>query len=714
MSERLEIIRTVDGLDRLKEVLQAAEYIAYDTETTGLDKDDQIIGFSFAVDAETGYYVILSYWDTTAECLVDLETKASAGSVLGYLIGKKLIMQNGLFDCKMTLSNFGIDLLPHLHTDSMILAHLTNENRACGLKELGVALFGEDARKEQLEMRESVYKNGGVLTKASYELYKADADLLAKYGAKDAVLTMKVFYALIPDLFEQNLDTFFYDDESMPLLRGPTNDLNNTGLRVDAEKLQSLRDTLEAECLEAQGFIESETAKYTKDKYPGTGKTNHFNIGSSHQMAWLLFERLENPFHLLTKGGKALCKALNLRLPYTLAAKRDFVAAVNLHKGRIWQEATVNPKTKRIGRPKKVGEYWTYLSTGKDTMKMYSLKYRWVEKFLEYKRAEKLLGTYVMGIQTKMKYNIIRPEFKQHGTTSGRYSSKAPNFQNLPRDDKRLKSCIVARPGKVFVGADFSQLEPRVFASLSKDERLLKCFKDGDDFYSVIGAPVFGKLDCTMRKDGSPNSFAVKYDKLRHAAKVLALAVPYGTTPPQLSSEMLNKANQIKTMDECREIINDYFANYPSVKQLMLNQHEQAKQHGVVYSLFGRPRRIPEAKAIPRLYGKDTPHEDLPREARNLLNLAMNHPIQSTGASIMNRASIAFYRRCRELEAQDAGWQDVRIVLQVHDQLVLEGPEHLAEQMVVELRAAMQNTTQLPGVDLIAEPTISKDLAGQK
>jgi DNA polymerase-1 len=107
----------------------------------------------------------------------------------------------------------------------------------------------------------------------------------------------------------------------------------------------------------------------------------------------------------------------------------------------------------------------------------------------------KLLNTYIKGLGSKVQYGIIRPNFLQHGTTSGRYASRNPNFQNLPRDDERIKQCVTARPGKVFVSADQSQLEPRVFASYSQDKRLMDAFNGASDFYSVVGMEVYDKFD---------------------------------------------------------------------------------------------------------------------------------------------------------------------------------------------------------------------------
>lgn len=706
--ETLKIIKTLPELAALERYLADKEYIAVDTETTGVEKDSEIIGFSICaeVDPAIGYYVITAYWDVATQSLKYLETCKGAGPFMRSLKGKKLIMQNAPFDCARIEDNYQVQLMAYVHTDTLPLGHLLNENRHNGLKERGVELFGEDARKEQEEMKASVHANGGVLTKEKYELYKADADLIARYGAKDAILTLRVFYHDVQELFEQGLDAFFYDDETMPLLRGPTYDLNTTGLRVDPEKLQDLRRILESEILDARAYVLKEVDSYVKKKYPGTGKTNHFNITARQQLAWLLFQQLENPFYNLTKGGKEVCKYAGLKLPYTLSAKREFIEFCRDNKGRVWAEAAFNKKTGKMSRPKKIGDPWTYMACGKESLSKLAPKYKWVTRLLEYFSNSKLLGTYVLGIQNKMKYNIIRPSFLQHGTTSGRYSSRYPNFQNLPRDDKRVKSCIIAREGKVFVGADYSQLEPRCFASTSQDPTLMACFEKGEDFYSVVGAPIFEKFDVSLYKSDK-NSFAKLFPPLRDKSKIIALATPYGRTAAQQASTMGI------SMDEAQTLIDRYFQSYPQVELMMLESHEMVKDDGMVLSAFGRPRRIPEGKNIRKIYG-NTCHGDLPYQIRTLLNLGMNHRVQSTAASIMNRAAIACWGNIQIIAANDPKWAEVKIVLQVHDELVLEGPEELAEDMSIVLKDAMENTCQLPGVALLAEPKIAYNLADLK
>lgn len=692
MAEIIKIVKTAEQLLELIDYLKDKDCVAYDTETTGLDAESEIIGISVAAEPDLGWYVVLSYWDR--EKLVYLETKSVIHSLLKVLLQKDLVMHNSVFDCAMTRTNFGVDLMPKVAVDTMILAQLLDENRPCGLKELGTIIFGDKASEEQKVMKDSVLKNGGQLTRKNYEIYKAECDILAKYGAKDAILTIKLFYHLINDLGEQDLSSFFFKDESMPLLQGPTYDLNTSGLKVDSDKLQKLKQTLEMECMEAKAFIIAETFADVKDKYPGDKKTNHFNIGSSKQLSWLLFFKLGNQFDKLTEGGRELCHSLGLKLPYSPGAKREFIAMVEKAKGEVYAHPVYNYKTKKMSRPKKVKDPWEYIACDKATLKTLETKYKWVKRLLEYAKNLKLLNTYVVGIQTRMKYSVIRPSFLQHGTTSGRYSSRNPNFQNLPKDDKRVKACIIARPGKAFVGADYSQLEPRIFASFSNDERLLKCFSGPDDFYSVIGAEVFGKTGLSMVKDDQ-NSFANKYPALRQISKVIALSATYGTTAPKMAP-LINKS-----IEATQEIINDYFDKFPSVKEFMKAQHTLVKEEGRVHNLFGRVRRLPEAKKI----YKHAEHSELKYDQRNLLNLSVNHAIQSTGASIMNRAAIKLHR---EMLEQDI---EAKIVLQVHDSLVVECKDEDKHRVAALLKSSMETAVILPNVSLVADPKIGINLS---
>lgn len=690
MKPQLKVIDTSEGIAELEQYLANKEFVAFDTETTGLTKRDQVIGISVCAEESIAFYVILWKWNPLLSRLEYLYHSSDTHLLLNTLKTKSLIMHNSVFDCMMVESNFGISLIESIHTDTLVAAHLVNENRRVGLKELGASMFGESATEEANRMKQSILDNGGTTTKTKYELYKADPYLIGEYGAKDAWLTYKLFLELVPQLEEQNLTSFFYDEESMPLLKGPTYQLNTTGLNIDTKELITLKNTLVAECAEAKTFIETEIKPYLGEKYSGKVK---FNFSSNQQLSWLLFGQLKLEFNTLTKEGKKVCTNLGMKLPYTRAHKSAFISSCLQAAGGSYQpEAIVNGK---IVKAKKIYEPWKYIMVDKTCLTKLAPRYKWIEVLLSYQRKMKILNTYVKGIEARISYGVIQPSFLQHGTSSGRYSSRNPNFQNLPRDDQRIKSCVVARPGKTFVSADYSQLEPRIFAYYSKDEKLMSAFTGESDFYSVVGIEVFDKFDALPIKDGHPDAFGVKYKKLRQDSKTFALAKAYGANAYKLAP-MLGKS-----VDDTQIIIDKYLESFPGVKSMMLEAHEQAKAQGYVTNLFGRPRRMPEAIHIP----KNKDHEDLPYEARTLLNLATNHRIQSTGASIINRAAIRFHSLIRE-----AGI-DAKLVLQVHDELIAECNTTDSDTVVTLLRYAMEETTVLKGMPLEAIPRVSNTLA---
>jgi DNA polymerase I-like protein with 3'-5' exonuclease and polymerase domains len=736
MQETLVTVRTLEELERVKEYLANPEFdfVAFDTETTGVEKDSEIIGYSISCEVGVGIYVLLAEWVVDNEqkpcphcppvqftksgkpkknqkkCKVckglgfeildkgklvrHPELKAASRPLIESLLNKRMIMHNGIFDCEVVNREFGVQLLPALHTDTQELAHVLNENESAGLKEVASRLYGEDATAEKEAMKASVIANGGIWQEKRggiKEMYKADPDLIALYGAKDTVLTLNLFYELIPQLFAEGLDKFFYEEESMPLIKGPTYHLNSSGLKVDLNRIKQIEKELSEECSRLKAEIEESIAPLVSEKYPngfGSKKPGAFNIGSAQQLAWLLFVKLDNYFLHLTPGGKKVAKDFVGRIPYSNKAKREFMQAL--------EENNLNPAK--------------YLKCDATALEAYEGKYPWAGKLLQYRAAGKMLKTYVGGIKKGVRYGIIYPSFLQHGTTSGRYSSRDPNFQNLPRDDKRIKSCIISRPGKVFVGADYSQLEPRVFASVSQDPKLMESFAKGQDFYSVIGVELCeeqvrawerktGKKIGLKKKD--ENFFGNIFEDERQVSKTFCLATPYGTSAFQ-QSEKLKRPHA-----ECQAIIDTYFAKFPSVEAMMLESHAIVKRDGVVFNLYGRPRRIPEAMEIEEIFG-NFPHSELPYEARTLLNLAMNHRVQSTAASIVNRSAIAF---CKKILALGI---NAKIVLQVHDEINVECDEKDAELVAQILKECMETTVTLPGVALQAEPKIARSLAELK
>lgn len=683
--ETLKLVKTEEELkDIIDNYVCKFDLFAVDTEATGLTEADDIIGISICAESNYAIYVILKQWIPEKQQLEDVISLDKAKELVISLCDKKILMHNAIFDCKLIKRCLGVDMMPSIKVDTLILSHLLDENRSNRLKDLGCQFFGADVKKEQEEMAASVVKNGGVakLNKKSsnIEMYKADADIIGKYGAKDALLTFNLAMLLVEQLAEnQDLWKFFFDDESMPLLKGPTYEMNTTGLKVDVHKLDKLEADLRYELLKLEESIYNDIYPYVKDEYPDTNKKNKFNINSPSQFSWLLFIKLGQEYKKLTPAGRELAKQLMGKIPYTISTKKQFIKKLQ-DKGKKAEK---------------------YIAADKAVINQLKDKYQWLENFLTYKRLDKLQKTYVKGIKDRIRYGVIHPSFLQHGTTSGRYSSKDPNFQNLPRDDKRIKECIVARPNKVFVGADYSQLEPRVFAYYSQDWALMKCFENGDDFYSIIGARVYGKEGISLKKD-EKDSFAKKYNTLRQNAKIIGLSATYGTTAYKMIDAATTEEGHRMSIEECQHIIDTYFEEFPGVKAFMDGSHKEVVKNGYVNNLFGRPRRIPEAKILQN-YGKFS-HHNLDYSLRNLLNLAVNHKVQSTGASIINRAAIALHSRLKK-EVPNA-----KLVLQVHDSLVAECDEKDGELVASIMKDCMENTCQLEGVKLEAEPQIGKNL----
>lgn len=689
--EYLHVIKEPWEIDILIEYLKDYEYVAYDTETTGLALDAEVVGFSVACGINRGWYIITKEWDKEKKELIRHPHMDKYLEVLSILRTKKLVMHNALVDVNWTRVNYNTDLLGPLHTDTLVLAHLIDENQSIGLKEQGRLLFGESAATEQKLMMESVIANGGIWEKkrgGNKEMYKADSQLMGRYGAKDTILTLKLFVHYVPMLFEQGLDKFFYEEECMPLLKGPTYDLNTTGLKIDMDKLKKIQSDLTIECDKLRVEVMEAITPYIAEKFPGTKINNTFNLGSGQQLSWLLFIKLGNEWKKLTKGGREWAKEHMGKAPYNPGAKRAFM--------ELCYDLGVKPEK--------------YIQADKSALMNYATKYKWVEKLLKLKASTTLLNTYAIGMERFVKYGVIYPTFFQCGTTGGRYSSSKPNFQNLPRKDKRIKSVVIARPGKSFVGADQEQLEPRVFASQSKDVRLMKCFSDGDDFYSVIGMPVFKRFDCNMKKsDTDKEFFGNKYPTLRDLSKGTALSATYGTTAYKMSDLLRDEEGRNLPPQRTQQIIDDYFNAFPSVKLFQLESHQMAMKDGCVYTLYGRPRRIPEAKKIPKMF-PGAEHHELPYYWRSLLNLSVNHRVQGSAASIMNRAGIAFCRTRDANAVSDPRWLEVKIVSQIHDEYIAETPDELIPEVIALLQHCMETTTILPGVALVAKPKAAKSM----
>jgi DNA polymerase-1 len=349
----------------------------------------------------------------------------------------------------------------------------------------------------------------------------------------------------------------------------------------------------------------------------------------------------------------------------------------------------------------------------KATLPEYDVPFK--TKLLEKKKLEKLLSTYVEGILSRQREGKIYPEFLQYGTTSGRYSCKNPNFQNLPRDDKSIKQGIVAPPGYVFVNADFSALEIRCFAHVTGDKKMQMIFEKNLDFYSQIAIDVFGITQYSA-DETAPNFLKKQAPELRNRAKLFALAVAYGASAYRLHHS-LNCSVQ-----EAQALIDDYLEAYPGLKNYINSRHNELLRTGKVATQFGRVRHLPEAKEMWNTFGKKILNRrvmidvhgdwglDQYRKMRNMMNLCTNHPIQGLAAHIANASmiTVAELLKNNNLNAQP--------VLQVHDECTLISSLEHAELAAKLLQQAMEQNWVAAKllVPMLAEPIVATNLAEAK
>ena len=342
-----------------------------------------------------------------------------------------------------------------------------------------------------------------------------------------------------------------------------------------------------------------------------------------------------------------------------------------------------------INSPKQLGEILfetLMLPHGKKTKTGYSTNAEVLEKLrvyhpiiediLDYRQVVKLKGTYVDGfIKLLTEDNKIHTTFKQTGTATGRLSSAEPNLQNIPIRTplgRELRHYFIPTTSDyVLVDADYSQIELRLLAAISGDENMIGAFKSGVDIHTSTASNVFHVPENMVTSE------------LRKRAKAVNFGIVYGIGEFSLSDDLHI------SMKEAKEYIESYKASYPLVDKYLKDIVAEGYAHGFVSTLYGRRRYIPELSGQNKMLKKFGER------------VAMNSPIQGTAADIIKVAMINVSRRL-EKEGIDA-----RLILQVHDELLVEAHKNCADKASTILREEMENAIQL-SVPLSVELTVGE------
>ena len=341
--------------------------------------------------------------------------------------------------------------------------------------------------------------------------------------------------------------------------------------------------------------------------------------------------------------------------------------------GEIYQEAG---ETINLNSPKQLGELLFVrmgLPAPKKTSKGFSTSAEVLEglaeehpicaKILEYRKYQKLRSTYIDSlIQMQDANGRVHSRFDQVATATGRLSSSEPNLQNIPvRTElgREIRSAFIAREGHVLVDADYSQIELRVLAHISGDATMISAFRANEDIHARTAAEVYGV------------PLAEVTGAMRSASKAVNFGIVYGISDFALAK------NIGVTRREAREFMERYFERYPGVKAYMENSVVAAREQGYALTLLGRRRYLPELASSNfniRSFGE---------------RCAMNSPIQGTAADIIKLAMI---RVADELKARG---MKTRLILQVHDELILEAPVEEADAAARLLKDCMESVMHL-------------------
>ena len=323
----------------------------------------------------------------------------------------------------------------------------------------------------------------------------------------------------------------------------------------------------------------------------------------------------------------------------------------------------------------------TGYSTSAEVLEKLRPQHPIIDLILEYRQLTKLNSTYVEGLA-----KVIAPDGRIHTsfqntvTATGRLSSTEPNLQNIPVRTElgaQIRTMFIARPGWVLVDADYSQIELRLLAHMAGDEKMIAAFQSGQDIHAQTASQVFGL---------PPEEIT---GELRRRAKAVNFGIVYGISDFSLAQD-IGVSRQ-----EAADYMNKYLATFSGVREYMEHVKAQAKEDGYVATLMGRRRWLPELKSTNynlRAFGE---------------RVALNMPIQGTAADVMKLAMIRVARRLKAegLQAQ--------LILQVHDELIVECPQEEADQVKALLTQEMEGAGNF-SVPLVAEAGAGRSWAEAK
>jgi len=361
--------------------------------------------------------------------------------------------------------------------------------------------------------------------------------------------------------------------------------------------------------------------------------------------------------------NKEALENYGVKLDYAISARQETIYAIagcefNINSPKQLGEVLFEKMELPVTKKTKSG-----YSTDAESLEKLRQYTPIIDEILEYRTVAKLKSTYADGLISAIGSDgRLHTNFKQALTLTGRLSSADPNLQNIPirtSEGREIRKVFIPKEGNVLIDADYSQIELRVMAAMSGDENMISTYKKGEDIHTSTASQVFGVLPEDVTSE------------MRKKAKAINFGIIYGISDFSLAGDMK------VTKKEASEYIAKYFEKYPKVDAYLKDVKAKAYEDGFVSTLYGRRRYIPELKSriyMQRMFGE---------------RVAMNAPIQGTAADIIKIAMIKVHKALKEENL------DAKLILQVHDELIIESSEKDAERAKEILEREMENAASL-------------------
>lgn len=549
--------------------------VAFDTETTDIDTQKaQIVGFSFAYEENTAYYVPIAHSYLGVPTQISKEV---AFQSIIQLNKHKLVLQNFKYDYQIIKYNFDLEL--NLYADTMILSWLLNTNEKVGLDYQIDKYFNHS----MIAFKDIVKKGENF---SNVDVYKA-----CEYAAEDALMTLKLFNKQLEIFKKTNNEellqlAFDIEFDFIYVLAN----MENNGIKVDINLLKEYKE-------KNYKYIQ----ELTSEIYKASGV--EFNINSPKQLGVVLFETLGLSTAKKTKTGYSTDEAV-------LSGLVDEHPVIPL--------------------------------------------------LLKYREAYKLQSTYIeplLELGLKNSDNRIHTSFLHTGTATGRLSSKNPNLQNIPVGNDSLiqiRSTFIPKDGYKLIGIDYSQIELRLLAHFSKDVALIEAFENNLDIHYQTAVKIFG---------------SEKAKEKRNIAKSINFGLLYG-----MGSKKLGDTLGIPSK-EAKFYIDSYFEAFKSVKNYLKSIEDFAQENGYIKTLLNRKR----------LFDFDSANAMLKAA---YLREAVNTLFQGSAADLIKLSMIKIYKKYKNNN-------NMSLLLQIHDELILEVKEEILQEVLNDLKEIMENVYKL-------------------